>query len=70
MNGCSQWLRERSERNPVEIIVMSIFYNPMTEAWEDEEDATFHVGMTPEGDGDDLEKEFKTQDEFFEWYRS
>jgi hypothetical protein len=47
-----------------------IYYNPMNEEWEDEEDKDFRVGMTPEGDGEDFKKEFETQSDFFKWYFS
>lgn len=30
-NGCSQWLRERSERNPMEIIVMCLEIGELTD---------------------------------------
>ena len=49
---------------------MTITYNPMGEIWEDDEDDDFIVGMTPEGDGEDLEKQYASQNEFWDWYNS
>lgn len=40
----------------------------MNEQWEDDEDENFVIDMTPEGDSEELEKEFETQEEFFKWY--
>lgn len=45
-----------------------IYYCPMSEEWQDDDDLEFAVGMTPEGDGEDLIQCFRTQKEFWEWY--
>jgi len=48
---------------------MTIFYAQDKEQWEDTEDPSFSVDMTPEGGVDDL-PEFATQDDFWKWYHS
>jgi hypothetical protein len=48
-------------------LLCPIFYDPMREAWVDEFDPNFEVGMTPEGG--EPKYSFKTQVEFWEWYR-
>lgn len=42
-----------------------IFYASDTECWVDENDPTFKVGMTPEGE---LPDDFETQGDFWNWY--
>jgi hypothetical protein len=39
----------------------------MDEHWEDSNDPDFTVSMTPEC-SEDCEKEFETQDDFWNWY--
>lgn len=45
-----------------------ISWCPMYEQWDDTEDDSFVVDMTPEGEGDDLEMTFSSQEEFWKWY--
>jgi hypothetical protein len=47
-----------------------IYYNWEYESWLDENQDNFRVGMTPEGDPKDLEKEFDSPEKFWEWYNS
>jgi hypothetical protein len=42
-----------------------IYYNSMHEAWQDENDEDFCVGMSCEGE---LPASFISQDEFWNWY--
>ena len=44
-----------------------IFYASDSEQWEDTEDPTFIVDMTPEGEADGF-PEFATKAEFWKWY--
>jgi len=48
-------------------LTYSISYDSMREAWVDEFDPKFEVGMSPEGG--EPKFAFKTQEEFWEWYR-
>lgn len=46
-----------------------IYYNPMTEQWEDDEDPKWSVSMTPEGDSEEeLEQSFNTREDFYKYY--
>lgn len=52
-----------------------IYYNSQNEAWEDENDDSFSVGMTPEGSwteegAAELAQEFETQEDFWKWYNN
>lgn len=38
----------------------------MSEEWEDDDDPDFNVDMTPEGD--DYDKTFTSQEDFWLWY--
>jgi len=42
-----------------------ITYNPMSEAWMDDDDEDFKVSMTPEGDRAELQQKFATKEEFW-----
>ncbi len=45
-----------------------ITYNPMSEAWMDDDDEDFKVSMTPEGDRAELQQQFATKEEFWAYY--
>ena len=48
---------------------MVVYYAQDFERWEDDEDDSFNVSMTPECP-EDLTLEFPTQKDFFEWYNA
>ncbi len=45
-----------------------ISYDYMREGWMSDRDEEFFIDMTPEGDREELEKTFKSYEEFFEYY--
>ena len=47
-----------------------IFYDSCLEAWIDQADESFKIGMTPEGLSSELSKEFNSQEEFWKWYNN